>query len=152
MHRGLLVAGGVLALVMGMTAPAQAQRNDGTSMLGILGKVFGADTIIENRNQEIVRVEVDIVSDSKDSFRVLTDRWTYGIVALGDARITNLHLAIYRELDGQWSLVTENANEGSLVTATITPPSTGRYKFVVSVTRFAEDYTAGHYALMVYHN
>ncbi|HTY07073.1 MAG TPA: hypothetical protein VMC86_11180 [Gemmatimonadales bacterium] len=138
--------------VAGLPAGAQAQRNDGTSMIDILGKTFGADTIIENQNKEIVRMEMDIVSDSKESFRMLTDRWTYGIVALGDSRIAQIHLSIYRELDGNWSLVTESTNDGTLALVTVTPQSTARYRFVVSVPRFNESYTAGHYSLIIYHN
>ena len=146
----------VLALVgvgmAGLPARANAQRNDGTSMLEILGKTFGADTIIENQNKEIVRMEMDIVSDYKESFRTLTDQWTYGIVALGDSRIGLIHLAVYRELDGNWSLVTESNNDGTLAIVTVTPQVTARYKFVVSVSRFTQSYSAGHYALLIYHN
>jgi len=137
---------------LGLPGRAQAQRNDGTSMLDILGKVFGADTILENKNREVVRMEMDIVSDSKESFRVLTGQWSYGIVALGDSRIAQIHLAVYRELDGAWSLVTESTDDGDLALVTVTPPGSARYKFVVSVSRFNENYTAGHYALLVYHS
>jgi len=150
--RVVLMAVAVGAGLAGLPRSAEAQRNDGTSMIDILGRVFGADTILENKNREIVRMEMDIVADSKESFRVLTGQWTYGLVALGDSRIAQIHLAVYRDLDGAWSLVTESTDDGDLALVTVTPTSAARYKFVVSVSRFNESYTAGHYALIVYHN
>lgn len=148
-----LLLGTALAVAL-LAAPSTAEaqrRNDGTSMIPLLLKVVGADTLLENQNFEIVRIEMDIVSGPKDSYRTLTDRWTYGIIAIGDDRVADIDVSVYRELDGEWSLVTSDTDDGTLAMVTTKPSATARYKFVVNA-QFASGYTAAHYALIVYHN
>jgi hypothetical protein len=141
----------VAALTLLAPRAGAGQGRDGVSMIPILLKVIEADTILENKDLEIVRIEMDIVAGSKESFRTLTDRWTYGVVAVGDDRVAALDLAAYREQDGQWVLVEEDNDEGSLATITLRPTTTARYRFVVSVTRYRQSYTSAHYGLLVYH-
>jgi len=143
-----------LTFLIGTSAAfAQVTERD-RSMKDILKDCQSLIDDIENRNEEIVRMEFDIVKDKKETFRTLTDSYTYGITAVGDYRITKIGIELYSEDytdSNTWTLVkVENADK-YFASITIKPSATKRYKIVVKALKFDEDYTGGHYGLIVYH-
>jgi len=133
---------------------AFAQTEKDRSMKPILEDCKTLIDDIESKNEEIVRMEFDIVKDTKETFRTLTDSYTYGITAVGDYRIKKIGLELYSENYSQsntWTLVkVENADK-YYASMTIKPSDTKRYKIVVKAIDFENDNTVGHYGLLIYH-
>jgi hypothetical protein len=106
---------------------------------------------IEERNFEVVRIEADLVSDSKWTLRELQHGWTYGIVAFGDFRIADIDVVVYKFVGGNWVKIQQDDSEAPRATVTISPETTGTYKIEVQVYRFAPGYSVGHYGLIIFH-
>jgi hypothetical protein len=130
---------------------AFAQAKEGTSMVPILTDALKYLTEIEEKSFEIVRMEFDIITDTKTTYRTLQAGWNYGIMAFGDYRVSDLDIAVYRDVDGTWVLVKNDDGAERYATALITPKYAGMYKIDIKVYKFAEGFTAAHYGLMVIH-
>lgn len=108
---------------------------------------------VEN-NQEIVRMEFDILSSSASSkitMRTLYSGWTYGICAFGDYRISDLDIKVYKDMDGEPVLLKKDDDASDVAVVTIEPSSTGRYIIEISSYKFVEGYSSGHYGLIIFH-
>jgi len=70
-------------------------------MRPIMLKTGYLTTMIEDSlGAEIVRVEMDIINQPKDSFRFLYKGWTYGISAFADWRVEDLDIKVYKYSEG----------------------------------------------------
>ncbi len=128
-----------------------AQTDDGRTMTPILKTAEPLIENIEGKGYEIVRMELDILSDLKESYRYLYDGWTYGILAFGDYRIEDIDIEVYKSIDDEWVQVGKDSDASSAALVNITPVTTGLYKIVVRGYKFAEGSTVGHYGLLIFH-
>jgi hypothetical protein len=135
----------------GQTGQALDNEN-GTSMLPITNELDAIVKALEKEKVEIVRVEFDLLFDSKVSYRTLSQGYTYGIFAWGDYRIKALVVRIYKKVDGEWKYYADGDESGNTSSVKFQTAATEEYKFEIKVLQFAEGYKAGHYGLVVFHN
>lgn len=130
---------------------AFAQRPD-VSMKPIMAKAVDLIELIEESyDQEIVRIEFDIVTDKKETYRTLYDGIEYTIVAFADDRVADLDVRVY-EMDGnEWTLVKKDSDSSDVAVVSLTPDVTSTYKIVVSAYAFNSGYSAAHYGIIVFH-
>lgn len=116
----------------------------------------GAQLVSEfdNQGKEIVRIEYDLIFDSKESFRDLSSDWEYSILAFGDDGVKDLDLKVYiwDDLLETWTLVAEDNSEESFCMITYQPEETARHKVEVIVYEFNEGYSAARYGLFYVHD
>jgi len=130
---------------------ARLDNDRGTSMEPILARAEPLIEKIEKENFEIVRMEFDIISKEKVTYRMLYKDWEYGIVAFGDYRIKDIDVAVYEKIKGKWKLVEKDAENDDEAMVTIRPYKDGEHKIEISVYKYNKDYSVGHYGLLVIH-
>ena len=130
---------------------ARLDNDRGTSMEPILARAEPLIEKIEKENFEIVRMEFDIISTEKVTYRTLYKDWEYGIVAFGDYRIKDIDVAIYEKVRGKWKLVKKDAENDDEAMVTIKPYKDGEHKIEISVYKYNKDYSVGHYGLLIIH-
>lgn len=110
------------------------------------------DEII-NLGWEIVRMEYDILSTEKATYRMLYPDYEYGIIAFGDQnRYADVDLIIYvSDGEGGWEKVASDTEDSNEAIIKITPTEEAEYKFVVKASKYLEDWTVGNYCLIVCH-
>jgi len=123
----------------------------GTSMEPILARAEPLVKKIENKNNEIVHMEYDLIFSTKSTSRTLFKGWTYGIVAFGDYRIKDIDIAVYKMSRGEWKLVEKDAEDDDEASVTIKPYQDEEYKIDITVYKFNSEYTVGHYGLLIFH-
>jgi len=123
----------------------------GTSMEPILARAEPLVKKIEGEGFEIVRMEYDLIFDTKSTTRNLYKDWTYGIVAFGDYRIKDIDLTVSKESRGRWEEIEKDAENDDEATITIKPSQDGQYKIEIDVYKFNEGYSVGHYGLLIFH-
>lgn len=101
--------------------------------------------------QEIVRMEYDIISTSKNTFRTLTDDFTYGIFAFGDYRIKDINIKLYKLVNNRWEYIQCDNSSDSAGFIYIKPETTSEYKIVISAQSFTSGHNIGHYGLIIFH-
>lgn len=126
-------------------------NNKGTSMKPILARAEPLVKKIEEKGNEIVRMEYDLIFDTKSTTRILYNGWTYGIVAFGDYRIKDIDIAVYKKSRGDWTIVEKDAENDHEATVIIKPYREEEYKIDINVYKFNKDYTAGHYGLLIFY-
>jgi len=99
----------------------------------------------EDKSFEIVRMEFDIITDTKSTFRTLQEGWTYAILAFGDYRISDIDIAIYKDVDGTWTLVQNDNAAAENASVIVKPSSTEMYRIDIKAYKFVSGYTAAHY-------
>ncbi len=140
-----------LLLVLASSFNLYAQKED-IYMKSILDAAGPIVNLIERENgQEIVRMEFDIVRDSKTTFRQLSSDYVYGICAFGDNRIRDIDIKVYRWTNNQWVLVEKDEDSESLAAVSVAPTSTADYKIVISAYSFEPGCDVGHYGLIIFH-
>lgn len=125
-----------------------------TTMVPIIEKTQSIVDLLEGSqyNEEVVRIEMDLLFDSKESIRTLTSKYTYTIVAYGDDRFKDIDVSVYRRTDHGWAIVEKDADNSSLAVVTIKPETTGEYKIEIIAREFEKGYSAGHYGLVISHD
>lgn len=139
----------LFAFVCSINTYAQKEEVSMYSILENAGKYL--NYIERELGQEIVRMEFDIIHSSKQTFRTLTDDYTYGICAFGDHRIKDIDVKVYKWVNEQWVLIEKDEDSESIAVVTISPSTTAEYKIVISAYSFEDGYEAGHYGLMIFH-
>jgi len=102
--------------------------------------------------KEIVRMEFDIIQNTKTTFRTLTDQYEYGILAFGDYRIADIDIKVYKYVNSQWTLITQDQTQDRNALVTIKPDFTADYMIEIIAYKFEPGYSVGHYGLIVFHN
>lgn len=98
-----------------------AQKEE-ISMSAIMTDAVDYIRLIEMEyGQEIVRMEFDIIHSTKQSIRTLTSDYEYGIVAFGDYRIKDIDIKVYKKVNGQWTLISQDEDTSSNAMVTISP-------------------------------
>lgn len=139
----------LFAFVCSINTYAQKEEVSMYSILENAGKYL--NYIERELGQEIVRMEFDIIHSSKQTFRTLSDDYTYGICAFGDHRIKDIDVKVYKWVNEQWVLIEKDEDSESVAVVTISPSTTAEYKIVISAYSFEDGYEAGHYGLMIFH-
>jgi hypothetical protein len=131
-----------------------AQTDDGRSMKPVMESMYTVVNTAEGNGLEIVRIEFDIVKKDvpKESYRILTDAYTYRVGVFGDWRTEDMDIEIWKQQsDGTYVFVEKDTKTDPIAFIDFTPTSTGWYKFIVKCYKFKDDYTSAHYGLLVLH-
>lgn len=141
----------VAVLALFSVLGAYAQRPD-VSMRPIMSKAVDLIDLIEDSyDQEIVRMEFDIVTDNKETFRTLYEGIEYTVVAFADDRVSDLDVRVYAWDSGDWALVKKDSDSSDVAVVSLTPDETARYRIVVSAYSFNSGYSAAHYGIIIFH-
>lgn len=133
------------------TLPMVSQ-NSSTTMRSIINKSSEIVTFVENdMNMEIVRLECDILRTTKTTTRILSQGWTYAIIAYGDYRFKDIDLKVYRNVQGSWQLVAKDNDSSATSVVSVEPQTEGEYLIEISAYSFEPGYEAGHYGLIIAH-
>lgn len=139
-------------IVVFSSATVTNAQSLGTSMVPILRDAVDYIGYIEDDlNQEIVRIEFDILRDSKTTIRTLSSDYTYGIYAFGDYSMADIDVKVYRKSNGSWNLVKSDTDTDKTAMVIVSPMYTGEYKIEISCYRFKSGYEVGHYGLIIFH-
>ncbi|KAF0199386.1 MAG: hypothetical protein FD166_509 [Bacteroidetes bacterium] len=151
MKKGLIL---ILLAAVAVTFNGQAQCVNGTKSYPIYKTGAALVDQMDSDGREIVRIEYDLVFDSKESFRNLSSDWEYTIVAFADDGVEDLDVKAYSydELLDKWTLVAEDKSTESYAIVTVKPTESVLYKIEVIVYKFKEGYTAARYGLMYVHD
>ena len=147
----------VKAMLLGMmmacmTTTANAQNKE-TTMQDIHQKGTNLIEYLEEKHdQEIVRIEYDIVFTTKETTRVLSEDYEYQILCFADHRVEDLNITVYKKVGTDWIEVAKDTESDNTPMLTIKPVSTREYKIEVSVNKFKEGYSAAHYGLIICHD
>lgn len=144
-----LIVAILLGLLFSQTVRAQKESISMSDILSISRTYI--DLVEMEMGSEIVRMEFDILSSTKTTYRVLTSDYAYGIFAIGDSRIADIDLKVYKYVNEQWTLVAKDDSDNSYALVTIEPLSTATYRIEISAYSFAEGHDVGHYGLLIYH-
>ncbi|MBQ7664813.1 MAG: hypothetical protein IJS43_06290 [Bacteroidaceae bacterium] len=129
-----------------------AFADDGTSMQPIIEKCETLTEYVEGElDQEIVRIEMDILTNSKQTIRSLSDGYTYQIIAFGDYRFKDIDVEVYRKSGGNWVLEEKDNDESEVAIVSVSPSYKQDYKIVIKAYQFNKGYSAGHYGLIICH-
>lgn len=131
-----------------------SQTDDGRSMKPVMQTMYDVVNTAEGNGLEIVRIEFDIVGKDvpKESYRILTDSWTYRVGVFGDWRTEDMDIEIWKQRsDGTYEFIQKDTKTDPIAFVDFTPTSTGWYKFIVKCYKFKEGYTSAHYGLLVLH-
>ena len=130
---------------------AEDDNENGTSLAPILIDMTPFIEGLEEEGIEIVRMEIDILMNTKTTTRTLHQGWSYGIAAIGDYRFKDLDLKIYRKIEGNWIMVGEDIDEDKEAMVIIEPEETEEYMIEIISAETAEGYSGGHYGLLIFH-
>lgn len=151
-QRRLYLPGLLATIAFFFTHIAQAQKEE-VSMKPILTDGLNYMKKIEmEMGQEIVRMEYDLIQTNKTTFRMLTDKYEYGIFAFGDFRINDIDIKVYKWVNNQWNLIDKDQDTKANALVTLKPLVTGEYKIEIAAAKFEKGYDIGHYGLMIFHN
>lgn len=102
--------------------------------------------------KEIVRMEFDILQNTKTTFRTLMDQYEYGILAFGDYRIADIDIKVYKFVNSQWTLIAQDQTQDRNALVKIKPDFTADYMIEIIAYKFEPGFSVGHYGLIVFHD
>jgi hypothetical protein len=139
-----------MLLTVAMRVSAQ---NAETTMKPIMQDAMIYVDTIEAHNYEVVRMEFDLVSKTKnkETFRQMSTDYTYSVWVFGDFRFDDIDVAIYQDMNGSWKQVAKDNSAESNALVTFKPEVDGMYKIEVIAYKFKPDYSIGHYGLIIFH-
>lgn len=127
-------------------------QDDGTTMVPIIEKTSSLVKYIEDEaKQEIVRIEMDILANTKTTYRSLQQGYTYQIIAYGDFRFKDIDVSVYRWNGSEWNIMSKDVDNSDMAMVTIAPSQTSDYRIDITAYKFKDGYTAGHYGVIVCH-
>jgi hypothetical protein len=124
-----------------------------TTVQDILETASSKVTQLEDeKDQEVVNMTIDLLVNQgrKTVTRALDPNFTYTIIVLGDRRINKLKLSSYIQTGKTRDFVDELSSSGPLMV--VKPDGFDLYDFTVSVDSFKGSNSAGHFALIIYHD
>ena len=126
-------------------------NSKGTSLLPIISEAIPKIREIEESKLEIVRMEFDIISKSKSTYRTLLSDWSYAIIAFGDYRVKDIDVKISKEVDGKWIEVKKDDSAKNKALVIIDPTFSGLYQIEITVYEYNDGYSTAHYGLIICH-
>lgn len=140
-----------LVLAFMMCGNAFSQRSS-TSMAPIMSKAEDLVQYLEREaDLEIVRMEYDILRNTKTTTRMLSSGWTYTIIAFGDYRFRDIDVRVYKKVYGEWQLVESDNDTNAVAIVNVTPQYDGEYLIEIKAYSFEPGYDVGHYGLIIAH-
>lgn len=133
---------------------SELDNEKGTSMMPIIHTLNDVVKAIEDKDVEIVHIEFDLVfkDSSKEIYRTLSKDYTYGFLAYGDYRIAKIGIELYKESSKGWDYIQSGELSQGSMTLLYEVKETARYKIVLRALQMNEDYTVGHYGIVVLHD
>ena len=124
-----------------------------TSMKDIVETVSDKIKYLEdNLDQEVVNITIDLLVGSageKTVYRNLDNSFDYKLILIGDKKIAKLKIEVNKKTGDKWILVDKTSGEN--VTLDIFPDNRALYEFIIKADTYNPDYTAGHFAFILYH-
>lgn len=148
-----LITASIIALTFFFYAD-KVYSQSATTMQDILETVTAKVAELEDqRNQEIVNMTFDLLVNrgKKTIWRYLDPAFDYDVMVLGDRRIENLKITVYKKdnTTGEWVFVDEYSAASPLIR--LDPQEFEQYEFTVTVDKFKTGSTTGHFAMLLYH-
>jgi len=133
---------------------ARSFSQSATTMQDIMETVSAKVIELEDqRNQEIVNMTFDLLVNTgkKTLWRYLDPAFDYDVMVLGDRRIENIKVTVYKKnaSTNEWEFVDEYSDSRPVIR--IDPQDFEQYEFTVTVDKFKTGSTTGHFALLLYH-
>lgn len=142
----------IAALFMFAAGTANAQNKE-TTMQDIYEKGLEIVKMLEEQyNQEIVRIEYDLLFDSKETTRGFSSDYEYSVIAFSDFRVEDLDITIFRKSGSSWEQVVKDTETDNTPIVSFKPDGSSTYKIEVKAYKFTEGYSAAHYGLIIYHD
>lgn len=142
----------IAALFMFAAGTTNAQNKE-TTMQDIYEKGLEIVKMLEEQyNQEIVRIEYDLLFDSKETTRGFSSDYEYSVIAFSDFRVEDLDITIFRKSGSSWEQVVKDTETDNTPIVSFKPDGSSTYKIEVKAYKFAEGYSAAHYGLIIYHD
>ena len=95
----------IALLMMFCCATANAQNAE-TTMQDIYEKGGELVKMLEERyEQEIVRIEYDLLFGTKESIRTLSTSYRYTVLAFSDDRVEDLDITVYKRSGNSWEQI-----------------------------------------------
>ena len=143
----------LLGILMAWGGQNVNAQNEETTMQDIHQKGMQLiEYLEEKKNQEVVRIEYDIVFTEKETTRWLSEDYEYQIVGFADHRVEDLDITIYKRVGSEWIEVTKDTDSDNTPIVTVKPVSSRDYKIKISAYKFKEGYSAAHYGLIICHD
>jgi hypothetical protein len=123
-----------------------------TTILDILKTATDKVEKLEDDNQEVVNFTIELLVGTKNSktvYRNLDNSFSYTLTCIPDRKISKLTLTVYKKVGEEWKYYDEDS--GTKPELTFKPKEYGLYEISVKADSFTKDWTAGHFALIVYH-
>ena len=138
-----------LAFVLMCMAPSTASAGYGKR---IAEKISNFVEYLEDQDETIACINADQLSSSSNTrtyTRYLYSGNDYTAVAVGDSRIADTDLVVYRKSGGSWVEVTRDADTSNAAVCTFKCNSSGDYKFEIKAYRFEDGESNGFYGFIL---
>jgi hypothetical protein len=124
-----------------------------TTLSDIIDSVTSRVNYLETKqDKEVVNVTIDLLvgtQGTKMVYRYLDNGFDYNVLLIGDRRISELKMVVSRKSGDNWIKV--DRSNGTNPELSIYPDERALYEFIISADNFNDDYSAGHFALLLYH-
>ena len=142
----------IALLMMFCCATANAQNAE-TTMQDIYDKGGELVKMLEERyEQEIVRIEYDLLFGTKESIRTLSTSYRYTVLAFSDDRVEDLDITVYKRSGNSWEQIMKDTETDNSPLVQFTPTAATEYKVEIKAYKFREGESAAHYGLIISHD
>lgn len=86
------------------------------------------------------------------TFRTLYNSYVYTVLIYSSHTIEEIDVEVYKEVDGNWVLVTNGDIIRDHEVVKIKPTTSGLYLIKIIETKFKEGYDTGYYGMIIMHN
>jgi len=125
-----------------------------TSMKDITETVADKIKTLEDiEDMEVVNITVDLLvgmNGEKYVYRYLDNNFDYKVLVFGDRRIAKMNVVVRKKNEEKWIMVEKATGKTALLD--LYPDSRAFYEFTLSIAELNDDYTAGHFAILIYHH
>lgn len=97
----------------------------------------------------ITKADFDFALDDNYTMLDLSNTLTYVFAGLGDQNIEDITLAVYKNENGTWVKVSEDAEYKNSAVVSYQPPAAGEYAVDIKVNKYKKKDEIGHVALFV---
>lgn len=142
----------LITLLMLFVALNASAQNSETTMQDIYekGKQL-VELLEESYNQEIVRIEFDLLFDTKEVSRGFNSSYEYTVLAFADHRVEDLDITVYKKAGSSWVQVVKDTETDNTPLVQFRPQSGAQYKIEIKAYKFASGYSAAHYGVIISH-
>ena len=106
----------------------------------------------ERYEQEIVRIEYDLLFGTKESIRTLSTSYRYTVLAFSDDRVEDLDITVYKRSGNSWEQIMKDTETDNSPLVQFTPTAATEYKVEIKAYKFREGESAAHYGLIISHD